>query len=253
LLRTNRHLNIQDYFKQASTQGAALQLRRSVPVATEPAQGEFSRTLDAAHSAMQKRRQGLSIQDYFNHPVPTQRFVRAPLAPNGSATAQAPGVTESREAASLVAPIPSTPAQKHSPARLSETERINAGIGKAAAKYDLAPGLIQAVIRAESNYQVRAVSLAGAQGLMQLMPATAKELGVDNPFDIEQNIDGGAQYLRSMLDRFNGNLELALSAYNAGPGNVAKYNGRVPFAETRTYVARVLRFADQLSADTVKI
>jgi soluble lytic murein transglycosylase-like protein len=78
---------------------------------------------------------------------------------------------------------------------------------------------------------------------MQLMPETAAELGVSDPFDIRQNIDGGARYLRRMLDRFDGDLRLALSAYNAGPGAVEKYAGEVPYAETRSYVERVLRFA----------
>lgn len=117
----------------------------------------------------------------------------------------------------------------------------------AAEKYNLPPELINAVIRAESNFEVRAVSSAGAQGLMQLMPATAKELGVENPFDIAQNIDGGAKYLRQMLDRFGGNVRKALAAYNAGPGTVNKYGGRVPYPETRQYVQRVLRFSRQMA------
>jgi soluble lytic murein transglycosylase-like protein len=103
------------------------------------------------------------------------------------------------------------------------------------------------VIRAESNFEVQAVSSAGAKGVMQLMPATAKELGVKNPFDIEQNIDGGAKYLRKMLDRFGGSLRKALAAYNAGPGTVIKFGGRVPYPETRQYVQRVLRFSKQLA------
>ena len=129
---------------------------------------------------------------------------------------------------------------------LTDRQIIANNVQKAAAKYNLPPQLINAVIRAESNFKVRAVSSAGARGLMQLMPATAKELGVENSFDIEQNIDGGAKYLRKMLDRFGGNVRKALAAYNAGPGTVIKYNGRVPYPETRQYVNRVLRFSQQM-------
>jgi hypothetical protein len=131
--------------------------------------------------------------------------------------------------------------------QLTEQQIIDQNVQKAAAKYDLSPALIKGLIRAESNFKVRAVSSAGAQGLMQLMPATAEELGVKNPFDIEQNIDGGTKYLRKMLDRFGGNVRKALAAYNAGPGTVIKYNGRVPYPETRQYVRRVLRFSRQMA------
>jgi hypothetical protein len=133
------------------------------------------------------------------------------------------------------------------PAILTNRQIIAQNVQKAAAKYSLPPALINAVIRAESNFKAKAVSSAGAQGLMQLMPATAKELGVKNSFDIAQNIDGGAKYLRKMLDRFGGNVRKALAAYNAGPGTVIKYNGRVPYAETRQYVRRVLRFSRQMA------
>ena len=133
------------------------------------------------------------------------------------------------------------------PAGLTGQQIIEQNIQKAAVKYNLPPELITAVIRAESNFKVSAVSSAGAQGLMQLMPATAKELGVKNPFDIEQNIDGGTKYLRKMLDRFGGSIRKALAAYNAGPGTVMKYNGRVPYPETRQYVKRVLRFSRQMT------
>ena len=133
------------------------------------------------------------------------------------------------------------------PVALTEQQIIDQNIQKAAAKYDLSPDLIRGVIRAESNFEVKAVSRAGAQGLMQLMPATAKELGVEDSFDIAQNIDGGAKYLRQMLDRFGGNVRKALAAYNAGPGTVIKYNGRVPYPETRRYVKRVLLFSRQIA------
>lgn len=130
---------------------------------------------------------------------------------------------------------------------LTNRQIISQNVQKAAAKYNLPAELINGVIRAESNFKVKAVSLAGAQGLMQLMPETAKELGVKNPFDIAQNIDGGAKYLRKMLDRFDGNIRKALAAYNAGPGTVIKYSGRVPYPETRQYVRRVLRFSMQMA------
>jgi len=131
--------------------------------------------------------------------------------------------------------------------QLTKHQIIDQNVQKAAAKYDLSPDLIRGVIQAESNFEVKAVSRAGAQGLMQLMPATAKELGVKNSFDIAQNIDGGTKYLRKMLDRFGGNVRTALAAYNAGPGTVIKYNGRVPYPETRQYVKRVLRFSRQMA------
>jgi soluble lytic murein transglycosylase-like protein len=125
---------------------------------------------------------------------------------------------------------------------------IEKSILNAARRYNLPPGLIKGVIRAESNFQIAAVSHAGAQGLMQLMPATAKELGVRNPFDIEENIDGGARYLRQMLDSFGGDVKVALAAYNAGPGAVERYGGRIPpYQETEEYVDRVLRFSRQFA------
>lgn len=112
-------------------------------------------------------------------------------------------------------------------------------IKAAAARYDLPEELIAGVIWQESRGNPRAVSHCGAMGLMQLMPETARHLGVGNAFHPGQNIDGGAKYLRQMLDKF-GKVEYAVAAYNAGPGNVAKYGGIPPFRETQNYVPKVL-------------
>jgi len=119
-------------------------------------------------------------------------------------------------------------------------EELKTIIEKAADTYKLPIKLIEEVIRKESNFNVRAVSHAGASGLMQLMPSTAKSLGVKNIFDPFENVMAGSKYLRNMLDKYNGNLELALAAYNAGPGNVDKYQGIPPFEETRKYVRSIL-------------
>jgi len=120
------------------------------------------------------------------------------------------------------------------------SHKIEKAIQDAAVQYQLSPQLIKGVIKAESDYDVNAVSPAGAQGLMQLMPGTAKDLGVKDPFDIKENIDGGVRYLKKMMDMFGGNVRQALSAYNAGPGTVKRYNGNVPYNETRQYVDRVI-------------
>jgi soluble lytic murein transglycosylase-like protein len=117
-------------------------------------------------------------------------------------------------------------------------------IHKAAREFDIAPELIAAVIQAESAFLPRAVSPKGAQGLMQLMPATGEAMGLVDPFDPEANIHAGARYLKTQLSRF-ASIEEALAAYNAGPGNVIKYNGIPPFAETRDFVRRVLRVMEQ--------
>lgn len=105
----------------------------------------------------------------------------------------------------------------------------------------LDPDLVKAVIAAESAFDRRAVSRQGAMGLMQLMPATATTLAVDDPFDVEQNIGGGTRYLRQMLDAFEGSLDLALAAYNAGPEAVRRFNGIPPYTETIGYVEKVMR------------
>lgn len=113
-------------------------------------------------------------------------------------------------------------------------------IKKAAEQFQVPERLISSIIQHESNFNNHSVSRAGAQGLMQLMPGTAKFLGVTDSFDPEQNITGGARYIKQMLNQFDGDIKLALAAYNAGPGNVKKYGGIPPFKETQNYVRKVL-------------
>jgi soluble lytic murein transglycosylase-like protein len=120
------------------------------------------------------------------------------------------------------------------------TEEIDRLVSANAATWNVDPSLIKAIIANESGFNANATSNVGAQGLMQLMPGTASGLGVTDAYDPAQNVWGGTRYIRGLLDRFGGNTELAVAAYNAGPGAVEKYNGVPPYAETQNYVQNVL-------------
>lgn len=125
------------------------------------------------------------------------------------------------------------------PVSKKDDSSIEKLIEKYSKENNLNKDLVNAVIKTESNYDTEAVSRAGAQGLMQLMPLTAQSLGVNDPFDPEQNIAGGTKYLRNLINRYN-SVELGLAAYNAGPNTVNKYGGVPPYEETRNYVKKVL-------------
>jgi len=129
------------------------------------------------------------------------------------------------------------------PATPGETDPLfRSIIQEASDLYEVEPELIQAIIMAESSYNPRAVSRRGARGLMQLMPATAKALGVKDSFNPEHNIHGGVRYFKQLLDRFGGDTRMALAAYNAGSSNVREYQGIPPFKATRYYIKRVFSY-----------
>jgi len=117
-----------------------------------------------------------------------------------------------------------------------------------ARKYRLPLNLLQGVVKVESNFDPQVVSPCGALGLMQLMPETARALGVKNPFDPRENLEAGARYLRQMLDLFRGNIDLALAAYNAGPGSVQRYGGIPPYKETQEYIEKIKAAAQEFEA-----
>jgi soluble lytic murein transglycosylase-like protein len=132
---------------------------------------------------------------------------------------------------------PATPAPAPKPAPKTLSDMVNS----ASDAHNIDPDLINSVIHAESNFNPRAVSPKGARGLMQLMPKTAGELGVNNSFDPNSNVDGGTKYLQELLQRYNYDMVKALAAYNAGPQRVDQYHGVPPYYETRAYVARIVR------------
>jgi len=177
----------------------------------------------------------LSADDSSFTDVPTEEIASyekellLPVTPADSATA-----TDSAKLdLTKFLPLKSVPANATAP--LPEV------VASASAAFHLDPDLVNSVIHAESGFNSRAVSPKGARGLMQLMPATAYQLGVYDSFDPKANVTGGSRYLRELLERYNFDLVKALAAYNAGPERVEQYNGVPPFYETRAYVARIVR------------
>lgn len=128
---------------------------------------------------------------------------------------------------------------------LQTTASLEEIFTEASERYNVPKNLIKAIAKAESDFNPNATSGAGAQGIMQLMPATARELGVTDSYDPYQNIMGGTKYIAQMLEKYDGNITLALAAYNAGSGNVAKYGGVPPFEETQNYVVKVTRYMNE--------
>jgi soluble lytic murein transglycosylase-like protein len=126
------------------------------------------------------------------------------------------------------------------PLRATDRTDLRRMVSRVSEESGLDPRLVDALVRVESDYDPRAVSRKGAMGLMQLMPETARRLEVEDPFDPEENVRGGTRELSRLVDRYAGNLQLALAAYNAGEGAVAQHSGIPPYAETRNYVARIL-------------
>jgi Transglycosylase SLT domain len=148
-------------------------------------------------------------------------------------------------------PQPSAPTARTSPAAIAtappattpilDRAALNTVINGAGERHQIDPDFLNSVIRAESGFNTRAVSKKGAQGLMQLMPQTASQLGVTNSFDPKANVEGGTKYLRELLEKYNFDVAKALAAYNAGPHRVEQYRGVPPYYETRAYIARIIR------------
>lgn len=165
-----------------------------------------------------------------------------PDLPPASPDATKPVENPATPAATAKAAAPATSVPAASPTRAPAVAvNLDQVVRDASSRYQLDPDFVNSVIKAESNFQSRAVSRKGALGLMQLMPDTASQLGVADPFDPRANVEGGTAYLNQLLNLYNNDPIKALAAYNAGPNRVEQYHGLPPYMETRAYVARVVR------------
>lgn len=180
--------------------------------------------------------------DHFEAAPDLPVTAAVPAAPANAARANI--ASANAAAANVGVPVPNV-VQNAKPKTIAFPARpvadLNQVVNDASDRYRLDPDLVNSVIKAESDFHVRAVSPKGAQGLMQLMPGTATGLGVSNAFDPQANVDGGTKYLRELLERYNFDLVKALAAYNAGPEKVERFGGVPPYYETRTYVARIVK------------
>jgi hypothetical protein len=165
-----------------------------------------------------------------SNPVYTPRPTAKPVLPKGF---KPTGIALSTTQA------PSAPSLEMSTLELANREKIEQMIREVSDRYHVDPALVRAVIQTESNWNSSAISRKGARGLMQLVPGTAQQLGVNNAFDPQQNLDAGVRYLHKLLERYNGDLDKALAAYNAGPGAVDRAGGIPRYRETREYVQKV--------------
>jgi hypothetical protein len=191
------------------------------------AQKQREATLAAMQSSIDKQRASVAVGKEATKAPPVTSFFQLPPPPPLAGGAPVPPP----------APEPIMPDINCEPVPIADVTPI---LEQAARREDLDPRLLTAVIQQESGFRPCAISRKGAQGLMQLMPATTEQFGVKDPFEVKQNIDAGAKFLKELLTRYSGNMSLALGAYNAGPGNVDAADGVPHNAETMTYVTEIL-------------
>lgn len=216
---------IQERISEIQSRLAAL--RPPAPAPTEdapPASPSFAQTLQQAQAG-----------------TPPSAPSEAVSGASPAAPSHEDGVTVTPASLGPLPPLPLTPDTTHLVPLVHQagTGQYDSLIETYAGKYGVDPSLVRAVIQTESGGNPRAVSSAGALGLMQLMPGNVKESGITDPFDPEQNIAAGTQQLSGLMKQYNGDLDLALAGYNAGPGNVRKYGGVPPFRETQDYIKKV--------------